>query len=250
MLHYFKFHQDLFDPVPARDVYIKRKPGRGWPEECPPIRAANGFGFDVLANFDVTFVQSRGAWKVKPDIVIESDFNYAATDDSEGSPLVQQYAWFWQKGQKLPHVITDNVYREIRNQVKISTFLYMSSARNEVLMMTDIPNLPRPWKAMTALIETDWYPASYPWHAVIELDPSVKRISIKRGEPLCRIIPLRRGEYHAAQMSHRQFDRFFARGQEWLARHGRFSDAGDGSADITRTYVKQQSRSRFVVNKP
>ena len=23
---------------------------------------------------------------------------------------------------------------------------------------------------MTALIDTDWYPASYPWHAVIELD--------------------------------------------------------------------------------
>ena len=55
MLHYFKFRQDLLDPVPARDVYLKRARGKGWPEECPPIRAANAFGFDVLANFTVTF---------------------------------------------------------------------------------------------------------------------------------------------------------------------------------------------------
>ncbi len=26
------------------------------------------------------------------------------------------------------------------------------------------------WRAMTALVETDWYPASYPWHVVLELD--------------------------------------------------------------------------------
>ena len=57
MLHYFKFRQELLDPAPARDVYVKRGKGRGWPEECPPIRAANAFGFDVLANFDLTFVR-------------------------------------------------------------------------------------------------------------------------------------------------------------------------------------------------
>src|SRR5687767_4192274 len=57
MLHYFKFRQDLFDPSPAREAYVKRGAGRGWPEECPPIRAANAFGFDLLANFDVTFIQ-------------------------------------------------------------------------------------------------------------------------------------------------------------------------------------------------
>lgn len=56
MIHYFKFRQDLFAPRPAKEVYFKRGAGRGWPEECPPIRAANGFGFDLLANFDVTFV--------------------------------------------------------------------------------------------------------------------------------------------------------------------------------------------------
>ena len=31
MLHYFKFRQDLFDPEPAKDVYIKRPSGKGWP---------------------------------------------------------------------------------------------------------------------------------------------------------------------------------------------------------------------------
>ena len=67
--------------------------------------------------------------------------------------------------------------------------------------MTDVPNLHRPWRAMTALIETDWYPASYPWHTVIELDPREKRITIKKGEPICRVMPVRRDTYFAQQMT-------------------------------------------------
>src|SRR5205085_8478465 len=107
MIHYFKFHQDCFDPAPARDVYVKRPTGRGWPEECPPIRAANSFGFDILANFDVTFEQKRGGtWAVRPDTVVESDFNWSGDDESDGTPLRQQYAWFWERGQRLPHVIS------------------------------------------------------------------------------------------------------------------------------------------------
>src|SRR4051812_27449368 len=71
MLHYFKFRQELAAPVAGQDVYIKRGAGRGWPEECPPIRAANAFGFDLLANFDVTFIRNRaGDWRVEDDIVI------------------------------------------------------------------------------------------------------------------------------------------------------------------------------------
>jgi len=254
MLHYFKFRQELFDPAPARDVYVKRGKGRGWPEECPPIRAANAFGFDLLANFDVTFVRKGARWEVTRDVVIESDFNYAASDDSPGAPLTQQYAWFWQKGQKLPHVISDNVYREISNQVKVSSFLYLHTDQNELLLMTEVPNLRRPWRAMTALIDTDWYPASYPWHVVIELDRDAKRVKISKGEPLCRVIPVRRDSYFAKPMSPRGFDEFFERGQQWLEQHGNFEhegvDGGDGPAgvaDITRKYVKQQMRSKFVV---
>src|SRR5687768_6364372 len=111
MLHYFKFRQDLLDPVPAKEVYVKRGQGKGWPEECPPIRAANAFGFDILANFDLTFVRKRGGgWSVEDDAVIESDFDYAGAEDSPSRPLAQQYAWFWARGQKIPHVISDNVY--------------------------------------------------------------------------------------------------------------------------------------------
>lgn len=244
MIHYFKFRQDLFDPQPARDVYIKRGPGRGWPEECPPIRAANAFGFDLLANFDVTFTQSRGVWRVEKETVIESDFNWSSHEESEGAPLRQQYAWFWEKGQELPHKITDNVYKQISNQVKVSSYLFLRSDPNEVLLMTDVPNLHRPYRAMTALIETDWYPASYPWHCVLELDRAEKRIRIRKGDPLCRIVPVRRDTYFAKPMSPSEFDEFFTRGQHWLATHGRVQP--DQSVDITRTYVRQQARSKFI----
>jgi hypothetical protein len=245
MLHYYKFRQELFDPQPAKEIYVKRPAGKGWPEECPPIRAGNALGFDLLANFDVTLVQSRGNWRVEKDRTIESDFDYAASEESAGAPLRQQYAWFWEKGQKLPHVISDNVFAEIRHQVKISTYLFMKTDPNELLLMTDVPNLERPWRAMTALIETDWYPASYPWHCVIELDRREKRITIRKGEPICRVIPVRRDTYFAQQMSPDAFDEFFERGQQWLATHGKVQH--EGTVDITRTYVRQQLRPRFVV---
>src|SRR5204863_4219306 len=101
MLHYFKFRQDLFAPVAAKDVYVKRKAGRGWPEECPPIRAANGFGFDLLANFDVTFVQSKKGWRVEAPVTVTSDFAWAppgSDDQAAERPLEQEYAWFWDEG--------------------------------------------------------------------------------------------------------------------------------------------------------
>ena len=47
---------------------------------------------------------------------------------------------------------------------------------------TVVPNLQRKWRAVTALIDTDWYPASYPWHTVIELDPSEKKITMPATE--------------------------------------------------------------------
>ena len=247
MLHYYKFRQDLFDPQPAKDVYLKRGPGKGWPEECPPIRAANSFGFDLMANFDVTFVQRKGKWSVEEDAVVSSDFDWATDESTDGVPLTQQYAWFWEKGQKLPHVISDNVYEQISHQVKVSTFLFLKTDPNELLMMTEVPNLTRPFRAMTALIDTDWYPASYPWHAVIELDPREKRITIQKGDPLCRVIPVRRDTYFAEQMSPTSFDDFFSRGQKWLATHGQVQH--EGTVDITRTYVRQQVKSKFVVMK-
>lgn len=267
MLHYFKFRQDLFDPVPAREVYThgptspfaegphpKLPKGKGRPEECPPLRAANAFGFDVLANFTVTFKRLRsGGWECENPIVLSSDFDYAPPDsDAPGKPLTQQYAWFWEKGQKVPHVITDNVYDLIQHQVKVSTFLYLKTDPNELLMFTDVPlHARRPWRHMTAVVDTDWYPASYPWHAVLELDPGEKTITIHKGEPICRIVPLRRDTYFAGQMTPDAFDDFFARSQRWLTTHGRPPEdahhAAEGTLDITRTYTRQQIKSRFIV---
>jgi hypothetical protein len=254
MLHYFKFRQDLFDPVAAKELYVKRGAGRGWPEECPPIRAANAFGFDLLANFDVTFVRGRSGWRVADDVVIDSDFHYSGSDDSEGAPLTQQYAWFWEKAQNLPHVITDNVYAQISNQVKLSSYLFLKTDPNELLYMTDVPNMDRPWRAMTALVDTDWYPASYPWHTVIELSRGEKRITIKKGETICRVIPVRRDTYFAGAMSPASFDEFFSRGQNWLRTHGKRPATAEehhgpheGTLDISRTYVRQQVKSKFVV---
>ncbi len=246
MIHFYKFRQELFDPKPASEVYGKRPAGRGWPEECPPIRAANAFGFDLLANFDITFIRRRGgAWRAEPDVALESDFDWSADAASPGMPLSQQYAWFWEKGQKIPHPISDNVHAQIINQVKISTFLYLQTDANELLLMTDVPNQTRPWKANSALIDTDWYPASYPWHCVLELSPREKRITIARGEPLARIVPLRRDTYFAKPMAPEQFDAFFARGQKWLSTHGKPHEPQ--TMDITRTYVRQQIKSKFVV---
>jgi hypothetical protein len=80
---------------------------------------------------------------------------------------------------------------------------------------------------------------------VIELSRDEKRVSIKRGEPLCRVIPVRRDTYFARAMSPTAFDDFFARGQQWLATHGQVQH--EGTVDITRTYVRQQVKSKFVV---
>jgi hypothetical protein len=139
--------------------------------------------------------------------------------------------------------------------VKISSFLFMRTDANELLYMTEVPNLSRPWRCMTALIDTDWYPASYPWHAVIELDRNQKRIKIRKGEPLCRVMPVRRDTYFAKQMSAEEFDAFYSRGQKWLTTHGRVPHGIEqhglgqhgGTVDITRRYVRQQIKSRFVV---
>ncbi len=51
-------------------------------------------------------------------------------------------------------------------------------------------------------------------------------------------------------------DDFFERGQDWLRTHGRVEHEADhstqphaGVVNITRTYVKQQMRSKFVVKR-
>ena len=263
MLHFYKFTSEIEGPIPAREVYVKRGPGKGWPEECPPLRAANSFGWDVPASFEMIFhKQKDGSWRLENEVEIESDWLYGGPDgpgphagqehgpavaspEGAGAPLTQKNAWFWDKDQMLPHVISPEVYPEIRNQVKVSTFLFLYTDPNELLLITDIPNVARPFRVLTALVDTDWYPASYPWHCVIELNSHEKKIVIPRDEPLCRLMTVRRDTYFAREMSIADFESFFQRGQEWLARHGKGEPAG--MMDITRTYVRQQQKSKFSV---
>lgn len=254
MLHFYRFSSVIEPPVPARDTYVKRPAGKGWPEECPPLRAANAFGWDVLSSFDMTFRRRPdGSWKLENEVEVESDWLFHPGGDEGvegdeaggGAPLSQINAWFWDKDQMLPHVIDPGVYPQLRNQVKVSTFLYLATDPNELLFMTDIPNLSRPFRALTVLVDTDWYPASYPWHTVLELNPQENEVVIGKGTPLCRLFTVRRDSYFAREMSLAEFELFFARGQEWLKRHGKGEPGGN--MDITRTYVRQQQKSRFSV---
>lgn len=191
MLRYFKFHEHVFAPEPAKETYVERAPGKGWPEQCPPIRQANAFGWDILSAFDLAFVKDEdGGWGLEADHALECDFApESGDDDEEPAPyLTQHAAWFWDPEQRLPHPISPHVFEAIRHQVKVSSFLFLETDPGEVLLVTEVPNRPRPYRAVTALIETDWYPASYPWHGVLELSPAEDRIEIPRGEPLFRLI--------------------------------------------------------------
>jgi hypothetical protein len=250
MLHFFKFSSETEAPVPAKDVYARKAPGKGWPEECPPLRAANALGWDVPASFEMVFIRNPdGSFRLEKEVEVESDWTYSPGDregeHDEGVPLVQKNAWFWDRDQVLPHVISSEVYPHLRRQVKVSTFLFLSTDANELLLIGDIPNIRRSFRVITALVETDWYPASYPWHCVLELDASEERIVIEKGAPLCRLLTVRRDAYFAREMSSVEFERFFQRGQEWLLRNGK----GEPSEmmDITGAYARQQCRPKFGV---
>jgi hypothetical protein len=250
MLRFYKFSSDAPSLVPAKEVYHRRSPGKGWPEECPPLRAANAFGWDVVSAFDMRFTQREGEWMIETTGVLESDWLYSGPESegdesAEGTPQTQVNAWFWEKDQVLPHRISPEVYAEISNQVKVSTFLYLMTDPGELIYLTDVPNRSRPWRALSAVLDTDWYPASYPWHCVLELDRDRTEITIEKGEPICRCFLVRRDNYFAQEMSTPEFERYFQRSQQWISQHGR-GDRPD-MLDITRTYVKQQRLSTFSV---
>lgn len=251
MLHFYKFSAEVPAPVPARPVYQKRLPGKGWPEECPPLRAANAFGWDVLAATDMTFRRKDGEWTIENPVDLESDFLYSAAntaprEEEDGAPLSQRNAWFWEEDQMLPHVISRDVYPEIAHQVKVSTYLFLHTDPNELLFIADIPSLKRPFRVVTALVDSDWYPASYPWHCVLELERGLEEVRIGRGEPLCRLFTVRRDSYFAREMSTAEFERFFQRTQEWLLRHGK-GEKEEATTDITGAYIKGQQLSKFSV---
>ena len=130
--------------------------------------------------------------------------------------------------------------------MKVSSYLFLKTDPNELLLMTDVPNLDRPWRAMSAVIDTDWYPASYPWHCVLELSPDEKRIKIKKGEPICAGHP--DPARHAISPSRCRPMR--SNDSSIEARSG-WRRTGDSSTKerwtSPHTYVRQQARSRFIV---
>ena len=195
-------------------------------------------------------VGQDGKWELENPVTMRTDWVFTPDgepdDYDEGVPLEQQNAWFWEEDQKLPHEISKNVYEKISNQVKVSTFLFLRTDPNELLVIGDIPNVERPFKVLSALVDTDWYPASYPWHCVLALDRDQESIRIDKGQPLCRLYTVRRDHYFAKEMTLAEFEGFFQRGQDWIQTHGR-GDHEDGTRDITRTYVKQQLLSKFSV---
>lgn len=247
MLRYYRFHADLPHPVPAQPVYTKPGPGSGWPEHCPPIRAANAFGWDVVNPFRMRFVRNAsGAWDIEEAVEVHSDVEL----DGGIHPHPQLNAWFWEKGQQRPHAITDNVYAAVRRQCKVSTFLYLETEPGWLLWMRGVPGVKRVWTAVEAVIETDWYKPAHPWHGVIELprieDSRIEQVIIEQGEPLFRLVPLQRADYQAREMEDRAFARYFAQGQRWLGQHGREPAGGD--VDITGVYARQLDNARFGVS--
>ncbi len=252
MLEYFRFHADLPHPQPARPVYAKRGKGSGWPEHCPPIRAANAFGWDIINPFTMKFIRDKdGNWDIEEAVEVESDIEF----EGGMTPESQLNAWFWERNQKIPHVITDDVYQNVRHQVKISTFLYLRTEPGEMLLIKAVPAThastpPRPWSVIEALVESDWYFPAHPWHGVIELprieDSPIKKVVIPEGEPLFRLVPIARSQYEANEMSSDDFGDLFERGQQWLGQHGRESIKGE--MNITGEFARQQELSRFDVN--
>lgn len=255
MLHWFKFHSKVMAPVPATDMYRKRQPGRGHPEECPPLRAACAYGFDVLTSFPMTFLRDdeSGGWRLETPVNVQADWAWAPPDSEPAVPQTQINAWFWEKGQQVPHVISDDVFDLLRNQVKLCTWLFLKTDPDELLWIGDIPNRFRPWRAYTAIVDADLYSASYPWHCVLEFDRREERIHIPEGEPICRLMTVPRGNFVAAEMSGEEFSEYFATGQEWLAKNskpsGTMSDSPstDELSDITGRYARVARRSSFSV---
>lgn len=184
-MRYFRFHSDLPHPVPATRP-APPGPGSGWPEQCPPMQAAAAFGWDVINPFEIRFDPGEESWELHDAVEVggadlEERGDVAAFD--------QDNCWQWDPKQVLPHRISPHVYPEVRNQAKVSTYLYLQTPPGWALMMSDIPNAHRRFRVLSALLDTDWYYSAHPWHAVVELPrvPEGEPVVIAEGEPLCRL---------------------------------------------------------------
>ncbi|CAJ1436904.1 unnamed protein product, partial [Effrenium voratum] len=247
-LRYFRFHSGLPHPAPA----VKRdppQPGSGWPEQCPPMQAAQTFGWDVINPFEIRFDPGEEGWQLSESVEVgggdlEQRGDVGAFD--------QDNCWQWDPKQVLPHRISPHVFPEIRNQAKVSTYLYLQTPPGWALLMSDLPNSKRRFRVLSALLDTDWYYPAHPWHAVVEL-PRISQgepVVISEGERLCRLTPVRRASYSAAEMRPDQFKSLYLKGQAWLDQHGRpceDPEAPPGALDIRGAYARQRRSFEFKV---
>ena len=244
MLSYYRYMADLPHPVSAKTSYEKDIEGHGWPEHCPPIRSATAYGWDVINPFEMHFIRDEFEhWMIKEAVEVESDVGLP--DGTTPHPQIN--AWFWEKDQKRPHVITKNVFDKIKHQVKVSTYLYFQTEAEWMISIRSIPNLKRTWSTVEALVESDWYWPAHPLHGVIELplDKSIKEVIIKEGEPLFRINPVLRSDFIAEEMSDEEFAEYFSRGQQWLLENGKKVEGDD--VLLTGVYAKEQAAANFRV---
>jgi len=244
ILSYYRYMADLPHPKPAKAVYRSGLEGSGWPEHCPPIRAASAYGWDVINPFDMVFSRNEeNRWGLDGAMEVHSD-----VDLPNGmTPHPQLNAWFWEKDQKRPHLISTHVYEHIAHQVKLSTFLYLKTKPNWMTWIRSIPGLDRPWKTVEAVVESDWYWPAHPLHGVIELplDLNIQKVVIKAGEPLFRLVPVERLNTEAKEMSDANFAEYFEAGQTWLANYGKRVEGDD--VMLTGVYAKQQQAPSFKV---
>ncbi|CAE7554255.1 unnamed protein product [Symbiodinium natans] len=247
VLRYFRFHSELPHPVPARRSYVERRPGSGWPEQCPPMQAASAFGWDVINPFEIQFDPGKEGWEIHSSVEVGGG---DLEERGDIGAFDQDNCWQWDPNQVLPHRISPQVYPEIRNQAKVSTYLYLQTPPGWAVLMSDVPNLKRRFRILSAMIDTDWYFPAHPWHAVVELPRTAtgEPIVLKKGEPLCRLTPVSRGTYAAREMRPEEFKKLYYRGQAWLDENGRPSEdpeAEEGVLDIRGAYARDQRSVDF-----
>lgn len=251
VLRYFRFHSELPHPVPARRSYVERRQGSGWPEQCPPMQAASAFGWDVINPFDIQFDPGEDGWEIHSSVEVGGG---DLEERGDIGAFDQDNCWQWDPNQVLPHRISPHVYPEIRNQAKVSTYLYLQTPPGWAVLMSDIPNVKRRFRILSALIDTDWYFPAHPWHAVVELPRTAagEPIVLREGEPLCRLTPVRRGTYAAREMKPEEFKKLYRGGQAWLQKNGRPSEdpeAEEGVLDIRGAYARKQQPLDFEVRR-
>ncbi|CAK9029889.1 unnamed protein product [Durusdinium trenchii] len=270
-LRYFRFHSELPHPVPAERP--AQKPGSGWPEQCPPMSLGEQEDLLVLVLLLVREFRSRdlfflrGAiWMLPP----RSDLSLAAGPGGyrfEGQrfaeDVINPFEIRFDPGEeswKL-HDAVEVGGGDLEERGEVGAFdqdgakwVGNSDVRNSVYADAELRCLELEMLLHDQQTDTDWYFPAHPWHAVVELPKFVEGepVIIPAGEPLCRLTPVRRGSYSAAEMRPDQFKMLYEKGQAWLEENGRPSEdpeAPAGALDIRGCYARQQRRFDFQVKR-